>query len=400
MDAKVGMPVAQVFPAMRELLRQSVVETHAHVAIVALVDIASEGIGGALSIPVVYPAAERNARLITRWIRKGVYFAVETGATKLVAGKIKLSDDDRPHMGLLIAAPMYTSNGIPWGAIAILKATTEVEWATVNVVEQCARAVTNILIRDCAPRAQAEPLASGALISPTAQPHQQTMPQTDFLLHELRVPLSTVTYALEALAQRHGPNWEHDGERLLRIAQSGVIEAQSIVRSMKQWPTLGNDVDVPGSEAVSVGATVELALNLLPAARYRVVQKQQPDLPPVRGNESWITQVLVNLLENALKYSSPHRDIELTSHQIDSNFVLIRVRSWPSHNEEPERDHGQPFDGQISEGLGLNIARYFVASMGGEIWMERGGSDGSDSCTVKFVLPIMPAQSPTNADET
>ncbi len=391
MDVEPSMPVTQIYPAMRELLRQCIAQTHGDVSFVALADVAGKGPGNAFRIPVIYPVAERNARLITRWTRTGVYRALETGSTELLVGKIKLPGNDLQRTGLLIVAPMHTSNGAPWGAVALLKATSAVERETINVVEQCAHAVSSLLIKSDDPSTQ------GPSEAPAPHAHHYPIPQADFLLHELRVPLSAATYALEALMQRYSPGWEYDGERLLHIAQSGVIEAQSIVRSMNQWPTLGTDMVVPHMEAVSVDEIVERALNLLPAARYRVVQQLAPDLPPVRGNQSWLTQVLVNLLENALKYASAHREIEVSAHQLDGNYVLILVQSWdrePSHNpgyaSQPDNPRVSP-DSRTREGLGLNIARYFVTSMGGEIWMESDGPNGAGSCIVKLVLPILAA---------
>jgi signal transduction histidine kinase len=224
----------------------------------------------------------------------------------------------------------------------------------------------------------------------------QSRPRDDFLLHELRVPLSAATYALEALAQRRQTShWEHMDEHLIHTARAGVDEAQRVIRSVSQWPSLGNGVTRPQIEAVAVDEMLARALTLLPAAQYKVIQRLDPDLPHVYGNESWITQVFVNLLENALKYSNTHRNIEVAAYESDDDFVLVSVRSWsrvlPFNWDHPlaARGHATSSDDPTSKGLGLNIARYFATSLGGELWIE---GDGTEEVVVTLALPAIPAR--------
>lgn len=216
----------------------------------------------------------------------------------------------------------------------------------------------------------------------------------DFLLHELRVPLSAARYALEALKLRHGNNWDESDVHLLTTAQLGVSEAQQVVSTASQWPSLGSPTVAPNAEIISIYEVVERALGLLPAARGKVVQALEKQLPPILGIQNTITQVLVNLLENALKYSAPRREIEVAARRIDSNYVFLGVRSWsdgPIFNHDflsGSQAHHTPSDDPTSKGLGLNIARYFITSMGGEIWLD---GDGTDGILVSIALPVAPS---------
>lgn len=393
MIGRVGTGTAPAYPAMRELLRQTVAEAQADVAFVALLDVQEEGKRAALEIPAVFPPAERSTRLITRWVSKGVRKAIEAGSTEVMVGRISSSGDRRRSTKILVVAPMYTSNGTAWGAVAMIRDSSVIDWETINALQQCAHTVTTILTQSDEPYAY-----SGAAVTwpPLTRQRVQSGPRDDFLLHELRVPLSAATYALEALAQRHGSNWEYDDEHLLHTAQSGVDEAQRIVRSVSQWPALGNGVTSPHLEAVAVDEMLERALTLLPAARRKVIQKLDTDLPRVYGNESWITQVLVNLLENAVKYSNAHSNIEVTACQSDNDFVLVSVRSWgkvlPFNRGYHTRagEPGRSSDDPTSKGLGLNIARYFVTSLGGELWIE---GEGTEEIVVTVALPVVSAHS-------
>lgn len=377
---------------MRELLRQCVVETEADIAFVALADTEEDGKPPAITIPAVFPLAEGSARLITRWVRKGVSKTIRAGRTEVMVGRLSTSGGRRSTK-MLVVAPMYTSSGNAWSAVAMIRDSSVIDWDTINAVQQCARTISSILTQSD------EPLTfSGRAVTfpPVTRARVQSGPRDDFLLHELRVPLSAATYALEALAQRRPTNrWEHDDEHLLHTARSGIDEAQRVIRSVSQWPSLGNGVTRPQLEAIAVDEMLERALTLLPAARYKVIQRLDADLPRVYGNESWITQVFVNLLENALKYSNSHRNIEVAAYQSDDDFVLVSVRSWsrslPFNRDyhTPARGHIAPSDDPTSKGLGLNIARYFVTSLGGELWIE---GNGNVDVVVTLALPTVSAR--------
>jgi hypothetical protein len=394
MSGRGGAGVAVAYPAMRELLRQGVAQAQAEVACVALLDVQGGGKRSAVVIPAVYPPAECSTQLISRWVKKGVRQAIEVGRTEVMVGRISTCGDRRRNSKMLIVAPMYTTNGSAWGAVGMVRSSSAIDWETINAVEQCSSAITSILTLS------EDPLPYGGLAitwTPVTRSRVRSGPRDDFLLHELRVPLSAASYALEALAQRHRPYGEYDDEHLLHTAQSGVGEAQSIIRSVSQWPALGMGVTTPIIEAVAVDEMLSRALTLLPAAGYQVVQKVDPNLPLVRGNDSWLTQVLVNLLENALKYSHARSSIEVAAYQSDDDFVLISVRSWskvlPFQRDNCRRD-GQRFrsgwdEAASSKGLGLNIARYFITSLGGELWIE---GDGTEEVIVTLALPIVMGQ--------
>ncbi len=395
-DFGVGAPSA--YPAMRELLRQCVEESASDVAFVALLDIAGEGKRPTIAIPSIYPPSETSGRLITRWARVSVCDAIEAGRTEVLVGRFTPSGERQQQTVLLVVAPMYTTNGRPWGAIATLRTASAIEWNNVNRVEQCAQSVTNVLTHYDDPSDHAEPslpLPSTSRLTPLLErPGMPHGSRHDFLLHELRVPLSAARYALEALKLRHGNNWDEGDLHLLTTAQLGVSEAQQVVSTASQWPSLGSPTVAPNAEIISVNAVVERALGLLPAAHGKVVQELEKQLPPILGNENTITQVLVNLLENALKYSSPRREIEVAARRLDSNYVYLGVRSWsdgPIFNHDflsGSQEHHTPSDDPTSKGLGLNIARYFITSMGGEIWID---GDGTDDISISMALPIAPS---------
>jgi signal transduction histidine kinase len=113
----------------------------------------------------------------------------------------------------------------------------------------------------------------------------------------------------------------------------------------------------------------------------------------VYADANRVTQILVNLLGNAVKYTSPNDSVSLNLRVVDK-FVQINVSDTGLGLSEEdqlfvfdrffraERDADSLVDGT---GLGLPIAKMFVELMGGKIWLESKLGVGS---TFSFTLPI------------
>ena len=117
----------------------------------------------------------------------------------------------------------------------------------------------------------------------------------------------------------------------------------------------------------------------------------QRDLPPVPMSEPLIVQVVVNLLDNALKYSGDEAAIELSA-ALEGAAVAVAVSDRGVGF--PEGDEGHIFDkfyrvqqpGRVSgTGLGLAIAKGIVEAHGGEIAAEHRPGGGS---IFRFTLPV------------
>ena len=117
----------------------------------------------------------------------------------------------------------------------------------------------------------------------------------------------------------------------------------------------------------------------------------QPDLPIVFADPNRITQVVINLIHNATKFTPPGGRITLSAYR-DGDFVVFFVKD--TGVGIPKEDLGRIFErfykadrarsgGGI--GLGLSIAKHMVESHGGFIWAESEAGMGS---TFYFSLPV------------
>jgi two-component system phosphate regulon sensor histidine kinase PhoR len=117
----------------------------------------------------------------------------------------------------------------------------------------------------------------------------------------------------------------------------------------------------------------------------------QPGLPVVFADPDRITQVVINLIHNAIKFTPPGGQITVSAYQ-DGDFVVFFVKDTGVGipNDDLARIFERFYKADRARsgggtGLGLSIARHMVESHGGFIWAESEAELGS---TLYFSLPI------------
>ena len=214
--------------------------------------------------------------------------------------------------------------------------------------------------------------------------------QADFLgtvAHEFRTPLASVYGAAETLLRRQVA--DETREQLLRVVHS---ESQRLARFVDDvlWAARIDagavEVETRGVDAASVAAEVVEAARAKLPAEMRVEIRAPASLPPVAADADKLRQVLVNLVENAVKYSP---DGGMVSVDLEAKERHVRIAV---HDEgigvEPQdasrvfekfyRADPQMRQGIRGTGLGLYISRELVRRMGGRIWVvSQGRARGS-----------------------
>jgi two-component system sensor histidine kinase KdpD len=130
------------------------------------------------------------------------------------------------------------------------------------------------------------------------------------------------------------------------------------------------------------------------ARRREIAVDIARDLPPVPMDFVLIVQVLVNIVDNALKYSAPNTPIRIAA-RLRANALEIAITDDGEGIQEKDLPH--IFDkfnraGRTGEtggiGLGLSISRSLVEAHRGAIWAERRNPRGT---RVIFRLPLSAA---------
>ena len=148
----------------------------------------------------------------------------------------------------------------------------------------------------------------------------------------------------------------------------------------------------PVDAAEVAGAVVDAAQSRVPQGTTLELEADD-DVPHVAADPDKLRQVLVNLVENAIKYSPDGGRISVALAPIDG-FVRLSVED--EGLGIPEREQVRIFDkfhrldaqmtrGVGGTGLGLYICREFVVRMGGRIWIDSREGHGS---RFSFELPV------------
>lgn len=202
--------------------------------------------------------------------------------------------------------------------------------------------------------------------------------------HDLRTPLVTIIGALDTLRDNVHTLVDKAREELLDTAWE---EAERLNRFV------GNLLDMTRLE--SGGVTLRKQLSdiqdlvgcALAALDKRIGARQvdirlPSDLPPVSMDMALMTQVLVNLLDNALKYSPPDSGLEIAA-RVDKGKLLMEI--CDSGPGIPESELHRVFDkfyrvpvpeGAGGTGLGLAICKGIVEAHGGNILAENRAGGG------------------------
>lgn len=155
-------------------------------------------------------------------------------------------------------------------------------------------------------------------------------------------------------------------------------------------------------EWASLGGDVETALTtvrpLLEKKRLKLQVNIPADLPQVYCDRTRISQVILNLVSNAARFTD-EGGITLSARQQDQHVIVSVADTGPGVRPEDAGRIFEPFC-QASDnpwrdkkgsGLGLSISKQFVELHGGEMWLESEPQVGS---TFYFKLPIAPPAAP------
>jgi two-component system sensor histidine kinase KdpD len=223
--------------------------------------------------------------------------------------------------------------------------------------------------------------------------------------HDLRTPLSVITGAASTLAD----SCETLQPRLRQELLDSILEEAGHLNRL-----VANLLDMTRLEAgalevhkdwQSLEEIVGVALGHVSQRLkdHPVVTHLQPDLPFVPSDDLLIQQVLVNLLENAAKYSGPGTPIDLTAF---ANEHVITVEVADRGPGLPPSELDRVFEkfyrapdssGRPGAGLGLAICRGIVELHGGQIEAENRPGGGA---VFRFTLPLAATQPPIPTTET
>lgn len=214
--------------------------------------------------------------------------------------------------------------------------------------------------------------------------------------HDLRSPLRALDGFARALQEDYEDKLDEDGLHYLSVIVRNAARMGTLIDDLLEFSRTSRQ-EIQRSE-VDLKALVREIFEDLCEQNRQEAELVLAELPPARVDPSLFRQVLVNLLSNALKYSSK----------------TDRPRVEVGFKEEPDRivyhvvDNGVGFDLKFADklfgvfqrlhradefegtGVGLAIVARIIKRHGGDIWADAEPGRGA---TFFFALPLEPAAS-------
>ncbi len=202
--------------------------------------------------------------------------------------------------------------------------------------------------------------------------------------HELRTPLTAIRGFAETL--REGAIDDRDSARqFLEVILRHTRRLQALVDDLADLSRLEQDDLTYDLTPVAAGPLFDEVVRGLEsqsnARELSFVCEGLADAPPVLADPRALEQVLVNLVDNAIKYTPRGGEVRGTVQALGDDVIIEVANSGPGI---PARHLSRVFErfyrvdaGRSRElggtGLGLSIVKHLVAKLGGEITVDSGG---------------------------
>jgi signal transduction histidine kinase len=221
--------------------------------------------------------------------------------------------------------------------------------------------------------------------------------------HDLQEPLRMVGSYMGLLARRYRGQLDETADRYIDFAVDGANRMQALIQDLLLYSRAGTQALV--TRPVSLEHVVRTALtNLDVAVRESSATIRYQDLPELRADESKLTQVMQNLIANAMKFRKPDTlpEVDIGARLSDGAWLISVADNGigfdPKYSDRIfqvfQRLHG--VGRYPGNGIGLAICRRIVEHHGGHLWAESEPGVGS---TFFFTLPLVTGVAVSRSNE-
>ncbi|MFA6217820.1 MAG: ATP-binding protein [Candidatus Omnitrophota bacterium] len=214
--------------------------------------------------------------------------------------------------------------------------------------------------------------------------------------HELRTPISSIKGYAETLLEGALDDRDNAKEFISIICQDANRLA-SLINDLLDLSKIESGKLKMSFDALDPGVLIKKAITIIDhqvKAKSIALKITIPQsLPKITADETRFSQVMVNLLDNAVKYSSEGATITICA-QVADNALQIDISDTGigiSENDLPriferfyrvDKARSRELGGT---GLGLSIVKHIVSAHGGQVWVKSELGSGS---TFSFTIPL------------
>ncbi len=219
--------------------------------------------------------------------------------------------------------------------------------------------------------------------------------------HELKTPLTSITGFIETLKAGAIEN-EKVRNRFLDIIEIETERLRRLIDDLLSLSAIENTKFPIAREEISVNAVIteinNMVEGLVMQKHIQYITEIESSLPPIIGNRDWFKQMMLNLIENAMKYTPDHGVVKVLAYKkYDNIFLVIKDTGIGI----PKLDIPRLFERFYrvdkarsrkvgGTGLGLAIVKHIVMSFNGDIKVQSEIDKGTEF-TVR--IPIIEQKS-------
>lgn len=208
--------------------------------------------------------------------------------------------------------------------------------------------------------------------------------------HDLREPLRKISNFAQLLESKHGADLKGEARHYLDVISEGAQRMANLVTGLMDYSRL--DRSKQGG-SINLNDIVQCILDdLEPALSAVRGTVRVEELGTVRANPDQMRQLFQNLMQNAVKFHDPTRNLELTirkelcegalTYLVRDNGIGIEAMYREQIFKVFQRLHSA--SRYSGTGIGLAICKKIVEGYGGRIWLE---SEPGQGTTFYFTLP-------------
>jgi len=232
--------------------------------------------------------------------------------------------------------------------------------------------------------------------------------QTDFVnkvSHDLRTPLTSIRMFVETLQMgrlRDDPAREYEA---LGIIADETARLSTLINRLLDWARMESGKRTYAFEGCEVGSLVDEALSAMEPQllhqQAEIVRDVPQGLPRVRADRAALGDALLNLLQNAYKYTGSEKKIGVSA-RADGPTVLLTVSDNGPGITGPEQKRifdkfyrgKDPLDRTIEgSGLGLSMVKHIVKAHGGRVTVASQPGHGA-AFTIALPAALVEGRAP------
>ncbi|RME41933.1 MAG: PAS domain-containing sensor histidine kinase [Chloroflexi bacterium] len=235
--------------------------------------------------------------------------------------------------------------------------------------------------------------------------------KSEFVLmvsHELRTPLTSIRGFTDLMLGEEAGPLTSDQQEFLKIIKSNADRLVALIDDLLDVSRIESGQIALNFRPIDIEQIIrDVASSIQPLLnrkRQSLTIETPAGLPAAWADPNRVTQILVNLVANAHKYSPEDSGITIRA-QVDRDELVVSVSDTGPGIKPEDQVHlfnkfyraGRPTGYRSGgTGLGLSIARSLVEAHGGRIWVDSTVGQGS---TFSFTLPVAPQLTPASAPQ-